>query len=67
MTAKELMYYNMTNYELLNLYNASKEYEPEMCKEICSRVGMYEDYYYASSENVDRVMEEAAEQLKASV
>lgn len=62
-----MKYYDMTNAELWNTYNASAEYDPEMCKEICSRVGMYEDYYYASSENVDRVMEEAAEQLKASV
>lgn len=61
-----MMYGNMTNAELWNMYNASPVYDSAMCKEICSRVGMYEDYYYADSENVDRVMEEAAEQLKAS-
>lgn len=61
-----MKYYNMTNAELWNTYNASDVYEPEMCKEICSRVGMYEDYYYADGDNIDRVMEEAAEQLKAS-
>lgn len=61
-----MKYYHMTNAELWNTYNASQVYEPEMCKEICSRVGMYEDYYYATSENVDRIMEEAAEQLKVS-
>jgi hypothetical protein len=62
-----MKYHGMTNAELYNIYNASRVYEPEMCKEICSRVGMYEDYYYANSENVDRVMDEAVEQLKASV
>lgn len=61
-----MKYYNYTNAELWNTYNASKEYDSAMCKEICSRVGMYEDYYYADGENIDRVMEEAAEQLKVS-
>uniref|UniRef100_UPI003FEED2F9 hypothetical protein n=1 Tax=Prevotella sp. TaxID=59823 RepID=UPI003FEED2F9 len=62
-----MKYHYMTNAELWNIYNASQVYAPELCKEICSRVGMYEDYYYSNSENVDRVMKEAAEQLKASV
>lgn len=61
-----MKYYNMTNNELLNAYNASAEYDPALCKEICSRVGMHEDYYYADGENIDRVMEEAIEQLEAS-
>lgn len=34
-----MKYYNMTNSELLNAYNASKEYEPAMCREICTRAG----------------------------
>ena len=36
-----------------------------MCKVICTRVGMHEDFYYADGENVDRVMEEAVEHLTA--
>lgn len=36
------MYGNMTNAELWNMYNASPVYDAEMCKEICTRVGMYE-------------------------
>jgi hypothetical protein len=59
-----MKYYDYTIAELWNIYNTSKEYDSALCKEICSRVGMYEDYYYAGSENVDRVMEEAAERLK---
>ena len=61
-----MKYHEMSNAELWNIYNASKVYDSAMCKEICSRVGMYEDYYYATSENVDRVMIEAAERLKTS-
>ena len=61
-----MKYSNYTNAELWNTYNASPVYDSELCKEICSRVGMYEDYFYADGENVDRVMEEAADQLKAS-
>lgn len=61
-----MMYYNMTNKELLDAYNASAEYDESMCCEICTRVGMHEDYYMADGENIDRVMEEAVDQLKAS-
>lgn len=61
-----MKYYHMTNAELLNTYNTSETYEPELCEEICSRVGMYQDYYYATGENIDRIMEEAADQLKLS-
>lgn len=32
------MYYNMTNKELLDAYNASAEYDETMCCEICTRV-----------------------------
>lgn len=58
------MYHGYTNAELWNTYNTSETYEPGLCKEICFRVGMYEDYYYSDSGSVDRVMEEAAERLK---
>lgn len=34
-----MMYYNMTNKELLDAYNASAEYDESMCCEICTRVG----------------------------
>lgn len=51
------MYYNMTNKELLDAYNASAEYDESMCCEICTRVGMHEDYYMVDGENIDRVME----------
>lgn len=61
-----MMYYNMTNKELLDAYNASAEYDESMCCEICTRVGMHEEYYMADGENIDRVMEEAVEQLRAS-
>ena len=57
---------NMTNKELLDAYNASAEYDESMCCEICTRVGMHEEYYMADGENIDRVMEEAVDQLKAS-
>lgn len=60
------LYHNYTNAELWNTYNTSKVYEPGLCKEICTRVGMYEDYFFADSESVDRVMDEAAAQLKVS-
>lgn len=60
-----MKYYNLTNKELLNAYNASDEYIPAMCAEICTRVGMHEDYYYADCDNIDRVMEAAVEQLEA--
>lgn len=40
-------------------YNASDVYDLTMCKVICARVGMHEDFYYADGENIDRVMEEA--------
>lgn len=60
------MYYDMTNKELFDAYNASDVYDLTMCKEICARVGMHEDFYYADGENIDRVMEEAVEQLRAS-
>lgn len=56
----------MTNKELLDAYNASDEYDESMCYEICTRVGMHEEYYMADGENIDRVMEEAIDQLKAS-
>lgn len=56
----------MTNKELLDAYNASAEYDESMCCEICTRVGMHEEYYTADGENIDRVMEEAVDQLKAS-
>jgi hypothetical protein len=56
----------MTNKELIDAYNASDVYDLTMCKVICTRVGMHEDYYMADGENIDRVMEEAVDQLKAS-
>lgn len=37
----------MTNKELLDAYNASDVYDLTMCKVICARVGMHEDFYYA--------------------
>ena len=52
-----MKYYDLTNKELLNAYNASTEYDEAMCCEICTRVGMHTDYYYADGENIDRVME----------
>lgn len=61
-----MMYYNMTNKELLDAYNASAEYDESMCCEICTRVGMHEEYYMADGENIDRVMKEAVDQLMAS-
>lgn len=61
-----MKYYNMTNEELLNAYNENAEYDNDMCREICARVGMYEDYYYAEPENIDQVMEEAIKNLEAS-
>ena len=63
---QNMMYYNMTNKELLDAYNASAEYDEFMCCEICTRVGMHEEYYMADGENIDHVMEEAVDQLKAS-
>lgn len=63
---KNMMYTQMTNKELLDAYNASDGYDLTMCKVICTRVGMHEDYYMADGENIDRVMEEAVDQLKAS-
>lgn len=60
-----MKYYNYTNKELLDAYNASAEYDEAMCCEICTRAGMYIDYYFAGGENIDRVMEEAVEQLEA--
>lgn len=60
-----MTYCNMTNKELLDAYNASAEYDESMCCEICTRVGMHEDYYYADCDNIDRVMEAAVEQLEA--
>ena len=59
-------YYYMPNAELLNAYNASEVYDPALCKEICFRVGMHEDFYYADGENIGRVMERAVNQLEAS-
>ena len=60
-----MMYYNMTNKELLDAYNASAEYDEFMRGEICTRVGMHEEYYMADGENIDCVMERAIEQLEA--
>lgn len=60
-----MKYYDLTNKELLNAYNASTEYDEALCCEICIRVGMHTDYYYADGESIDRVMEEAVEQLEA--
>lgn len=62
-----MTYYNMTNAELLNAYNASAEYNEAMCNEICTRVGMHEAYYMADGENIDRIMEEAVDQLETSI
>lgn len=59
------MYYNMTNKELLDAYNASAEYVPEMCEEICSRVGMDDEYYYSDGENIVEVMAKAVELLSS--
>ena len=59
-----MKYYDLTNKELLNAYNASTEYDEAMCCEICTRGGMHHDYY-ADGESIDRVMEEAVEQLEA--
>lgn len=61
-----MTYCDMSNKELLDAYNASAEYDESMCCEICTRVGMHEEYYTADGENIDRVMEEAVGQLKAS-
>lgn len=63
---KNKLYTQMTNKELLDAYNASEVYDLTMCKVICARVGMHEDFYYATGEDIDRVMEEAVDQLKAS-
>ena len=60
------LYTQMTNKELFDAYSASDVYDPTMCKVICARVGMHEDFYYADGENIGRVMEEAVEQLRAS-
>ena len=60
-----MKYYDLTNKELLNAYNASAEYDEALCCEICTRVDMHTDYYYADGESIDRVMEEAVEQLEA--
>lgn len=62
---KNMMYTQMTNKELLDAYNASDVHDLTMCKVICARVGMHEDFYYADGEDVDRVMERAIEQLEA--
>lgn len=59
-----MKYYDYTNAELWNLYNASEVYDAEMCAEICLRVGMDEEYLLADGDNIDHVMEEAAERLK---
>lgn len=37
------------------------QYDESMCCEICTRVGMHEEYYMADGENIDRVMEEAVD------
>lgn len=63
---KNMMYTQMTNKELLDAYNASDVYDHTLCKVICTRVGMHKDFYYATGEDIDRVMEEAVDQLKAS-
>ena len=47
-----MKYYDLTNKELLNAYNASTEYDEAMCCEICTRVGMHTDYYYADGESM---------------
>lgn len=59
-----MKYYEMSNAELLNAYNASAEYDEEMCNEICTRVGMQDVYYMADGENIDRVMEKAVSLLE---
>ena len=33
-----MTYYNMTNKELLDAYNASAEYDEAMCCEICTKI-----------------------------
>lgn len=63
---KNKMYTDMTNKELLDAYNAIEVYDHTLCKVICTRVGMHKDFYYATGEDIDRVMEEAVDQLKAS-
>lgn len=63
---KNKLYTQMTNKELFDAYNTSDVYDLTMCKVICARVGMHEDFYYADGENIDSVMEEAVEQLRAS-
>lgn len=35
-----MKYYDLTNKELLNAYDASTEYDEALCCEICTRVGM---------------------------
>lgn len=62
---KNKLYTQMTNKELIDAYNASDVYDLTMCKVICARVGMHEDFYHADGEDVDRVMERAIEQLEA--
>ena len=59
-------YYYMPNSLLLNAYNASAEYDPALCEEICIRVGVHEDFYNADGDNINRVMERAVEQLETS-
>lgn len=63
---KNKLYTQMTNKELLDAYNASDVYDLTMCEVICTRVGMHKDFYYATGEDIDRVMEEAVYELKAS-
>lgn len=62
---KEL--YDLSDKELLTLYNACDEYIMEQCKEICKRVDKLEDWEQSDSETFEAVIAEAVEKLEKSI
>lgn len=59
--------YNLSDQELLKLYEESEEYISEQCKEICKRVDMLEDWEQANDETFEDVIAEAVEKLEKSI
>lgn len=55
----------LTNEELLKLYNTCDEYIDEQCIEICKRAGLLEEWENADGDNFGDVLNRAVETIES--
>lgn len=56
--------FDMTDRELLNAYQKADTYDPDICAEICERVGMGNEWAAANAEQFEDIVNAAFEILK---